>query len=147
MKQIVFIFLVLVAFSSASHLTACHSQQSAKTSGDALPANYKLEKNVLFNVGSAEIIDESVIEHNARWLKANLDKVVVLEGHCDERGSRDFNIELGDRRARSVMKALMQRGVPENQLIIVSHGKDRPLVTARSENGWAQNRRVEFVVR
>lgn len=122
-------------------LAACHPQTKAKTSDEAK----QVLAPIYFDVDQSDLRNEKTVEQNARWLLSNKDKVVVLEGHCDERGDRQYNIWLGDRRARSVMAALMARGVSENQLIIVSYGKDKPLV--RKANGWDQNRRVEFVVR
>lgn len=141
MRKIVFLLFTVVC------LSACHSQSSTKTSQNISAGPTQLYSTLYFDAGSAEIKDESTIHNNARWLKANPDKVIVLEGHCDERGDRDYNLSLGDRRARVVMKALMELNVPENQLIIVSYGKDRPIIKSHSEKGWAQNRRVEFVLR
>lgn len=102
---------------------------------------------VYFDAGSAEIKNLDTVVQNAQWLKSNTHKVIVLEGHCDERGDREFNMRLGDRRARAVMKALLDEGVKENQLILMSHGKDRPVVKASNASGWSENRRVSFVVR
>lgn len=128
-------------------VSACHSQTSTRTSQnvDLPPSSFK--QAVYFDVGDDAIKNQDVIHHNAAWMKGHPEKVVVLEGHCDERGDREYNLNLGDRRARAVMKALMEEGVPENQLVIISYGKDRPVVKARSENGWAENRRVNFVLR
>ena len=139
-----------ILFLSLFFLAACHPQTGAKTSQSAtVPVKATAPtaslSPVFFNVDQDSIKDEKVIDQNARWLNANRDKVVVLEGHCDERGDRQYNIWLGDRRARNVMQALMSRGVSENQLIIVSYGKDRPLV--RGPGAMDQNRRVEFVAR
>lgn len=142
MKKLIPLILIIIAFG-----TACHSQSSVKTSYKAAPELINLTSIIYFDVDKAEITDELVIENNAHWMLANQDKVVILEGHCDERGDAEYNTELGDRRARAVMQALMEKGVSENQLIIISYGKKRPAVKIRGETGWAQNRRVEFVVR
>lgn len=135
-------FLLFLIF-----LAACHSQVPAKTSRQVPPAPTSASglSPVYFEVDQADIKDEGVINQNARWLKANQNKVVVLEGHCDERGDRQYNVSLGDRRARNVMAALMSRGISENQLIIVSYGKDKPLTHNKAELN--KNRRVEFVIR
>lgn len=142
MKKLIPLILIIIAFSSA-----CHSQSSAKTSYKAAPELTSLTPIIYFELNKADVTDESIIEKNARWMLTNRDKVVILEGHCDERGDAEFNFELGDRRARAVMEALMAKGVSENQLIIISYGKRRPAVKTYGEQGWAQNRRVEFVVR
>ncbi len=102
---------------------------------------------VYFDAGRDQVKDSQIIIDNASWLKKNTDKVVVIEGHCDERGDSDYNMRLGDRRARSVMKALLDEGVSENQLILMSYGKSKPVVTKNNSNGWAENRRVSLVVR
>lgn len=102
---------------------------------------------VYFEANEAQIVDRAVIRQNANWLKANRSKVVILEGHCDERGSDEFNLHLGDLRARNVMTALMEEGVPESQLILVSYGKKKPAIANRSSEGLQKNRRVELVVR
>ena len=68
-----------------------------------------------------------------------------LEGHTDERGSREYNIGLGERRAQSVRKALMLQGVAEAQIATVSYGEERPAVEGSEESAYAQNRRVELV--
>lgn len=140
MKTILLFFLFIF-------IVGCHSQSSTQTSQSAAPPPFTLKTAVYFDVGRDEIKNQEVIRHNAAWLKGHPEKVIVLEGHCDERGSREYNLNLGDRRARAVMKALMEQGVPENQLVIISYGKDRPLIRAHHEEGWAENRRVNFVLR
>jgi peptidoglycan-associated lipoprotein len=67
-----------------------------------------------------------------------------LEGHTDERGSREYNIALGERRAQAVRRALMLQGVADNQLVTVSYGEERPAVEGADESAYAKNRRVEF---
>jgi len=70
---------------------------------------------------------------------------VRLEGSTDERGSREYNIGLGERRAQAVRRALLLQGVAESQITTVSYGEERPAVTGHSEDAWAKNRRVEIV--
>ncbi len=69
---------------------------------------------------------------------------VTIEGHCDERGSAEYNLGLGDRRANSAKEFLMQQGVPANRLNLVSYGKERPQCTESEESCWQRNRRVHF---
>lgn len=87
------------------------------------------------------------IEHNADLLHELPSVVLVLEGHADERGSREFNLELGDRRARAVMEEMQKHGVPLERMIVVSKGENEPLASGHHEAAWRKNRRVEFVVR
>lgn len=115
-------------------------------SGEAANEIPNLE-SVYFDSDSVDILNDNVIGKNAAWLKGHKSRVVILEGHCDERGDRDYNYSLGDRRARTVLKELIDEGVPSDQLIVMSRGKDRPAVPAGGQSGWAKNRRVEFVVR
>ena len=81
----------------------------------------------------------------AETLKAHPDVRVEIQGHCDERGSEQYNIQLGVKRAEAAKKFLISQGIAADRMKTVSYGKDRPLVEGRGEKSWAQNRRVEFV--
>ena len=80
---------------------------------------------------------------NIKDLKANGNRV-VLEGHADERGTREYNMALGERRAKAVQRYLVLQGVSPAQLELVSYGEERPVATGNDEQSWAQNRRVEL---
>lgn len=82
--------------------------------------------------------------NNAEFLLKKYRDKVILEGHCDERGSDEYNLALGEKRAKSVMNYLLTLGVPAEQLSIVSYGKERPADNGHTEEAWAKNRRVEF---
>jgi len=82
---------------------------------------------------------------HANYLAANGDAAVRLEGHADERGSREYNIGLAERRAQAVRRALLLQGVGADQVSTVSYGEERPAVTGGDEEAWAMNRRVEVV--
>jgi len=88
-----------------------------------------------------------VIYHNAGWMRENPTEVVILEGHCDSRGSADYNLYLGDRRARVVRAEMREFGIDDDSLAIISYGEKRPLVNGHNTRAWMKNRRVEFVVR
>lgn len=81
----------------------------------------------------------------AAYLTANPSARVRLEGHTDERGTREYNVGLGERRGNSVMQALTSRGVAERQLTVSSFGEERPVSSGHDESAWSQNRRVEIV--
>jgi peptidoglycan-associated lipoprotein len=83
---------------------------------------------------------------NAAWLKANPGARVVIEGHCDERGSDEYNLALGERRALAAQSYLISLGISANRLSTISYGEERPLAPGRGEEAWAQNRRAEFKV-
>ncbi len=83
---------------------------------------------------------------NAEWMRNNPNVTVQIEGHCDERGSIEYNLALGERRAQSALNYMVSLGVPANRLTIISYGKERPLVpSAQSEADHSRNRRANFV--
>lgn len=86
-----------------------------------------------------------VISAHADYLAANPQVVVRLEGHADERGTREYNLGLGENRANAVRSLMMAQGVADNQLVVVSYGEERPATTGDNEEAWALNRRVEMV--
>jgi peptidoglycan-associated lipoprotein len=103
-------------------------------------------KVVYFDYDRAEIKPEfvGVISASAKYLNGAQTRKVRLEGHSDERGSREYNIGLGERRAQSVRRALMLQGVRESQITTVSYGEERPAVQGSDESAYAKNRRVEL---
>lgn len=110
------------------------------------PLSPLAQRRVLFDYDSAAIRDEfrSMLEAHAEYLKANARVKITLQGHTDERGSPEYNIALGQRRAESVYKALNLLGVMEDQMEAVSFGEVKPLSEAHDEAGWSQNRRTEI---
>ena len=88
----------------------------------------------------------AILAKQAQWLAANPGVKVTIEGHCDERGTREYNLALGDRRANSVKNYLTTNGVSAAQLSTISYGKERPVATGSDEASWAQNRRAVSVV-
>lgn len=90
----------------------------------------------------------SEIDENVKWLEENKDAYVILEGHCDEFGAKDFNMELGDRRARAIKAYMIERGIPSERIImVVSYGSSHPRNLGRTIEDMRENRRVEFVLR
>jgi len=102
---------------------------------------------VYFDFDSSEIKGggTDVVGAHAKFLAANPATRVRLEGHTDERGSREYNIGLGERRAQSVRRALLLQGAADAQISTVSYGEERPAVPGHDEAAWAKNRRVEIV--
>ena len=90
---------------------------------------------------------QSVIDGHARFLKANPQRRVSIEGHTDERGGREYNLALGQKRSEAVRRALGLLGVGDSQVEAVSFGKEKPAVPGSSEDAWAQNRRAEIAYR
>lgn len=102
---------------------------------------------VYFDYDRAEIRPEYVpiVAAHAKFLNGGSARTVRLEGHSDERGSREYNIGLGERRAQTVRRALMLQGVTEAQITTVSYGEERPAVQGGDESAYSKNRRVELV--
>jgi peptidoglycan-associated lipoprotein len=87
------------------------------------------------------------LSKNADWLKQpHVSAVILVEGHCDERGTERYNLALGERRARAAMEYLQSLGIPANRLKMVSYGKERPQCTEANESCWQSNRRAHFKI-
>lgn len=142
---------ILTALSLVVCTSSCAGAKAAKVAEYAAPFQKKPPyERVQFPTASDRAVsnDRAKIAENARWIAGNPDVVVVLSGHCDERGSDEFNMELGDRRARSVKASLIGNGVNESQLTsIVSYGERMPLDPRHNREAWRKNRRVELTVR
>ena len=105
------------------------------------------KRTVYFDFDSSEIKGEGtdIVAAHAKYLAAHPGTRVRLEGHTDERGSREYNIGLGERRAQSVRRALLLQGASDGQISTVSYGEERPAVAGHDDAAWAKNRRVEIV--
>jgi peptidoglycan-associated lipoprotein len=91
--------------------------------------------------------DARTLDASAAWLKANPNQLVLIEGHCDERGTSEYNLALGDRRARAAQNYLVAQGIAAERITMISFGKERPLCRERGETCWATNRRDEFLTK
>jgi peptidoglycan-associated lipoprotein len=91
--------------------------------------------------------DAKTLDANAGWLKSNAGHLVLVEGHCDERGTNEYNLALGERRAKATMNYLVSQGVRANRITIISYGEERPLCTEHDEACWSKNRRAHFLVK
>jgi peptidoglycan-associated lipoprotein len=89
---------------------------------------------------------KTTLAAQARWLMANPSVRASIEGHCDERGTREYNQALGERRANAARDFLVSQGVPTSRLIVTSWGKERPVAQGSNEEAWAQNRRAVTVI-
>jgi len=91
--------------------------------------------------------DAKVLDANAAWLKSNAQQLVLIEGHCDERGTNEYNLALGERRAKSTMNYLVSQGVQASRITIISYGEERPVCAQHNEECWSKNRRAQFLVK
>jgi len=138
--------------SSSSNTTS--SSAGATASSDAMkPAGPMKgsQEDLVANVGDRIFFEfdsfaigpraRGTLERQASWLNRYGNITLTLEGHCDERGTREYNLGLGQRRAEAVKKYLMALGVAENRLATISYGKERPVALGSNDQSWAQNRR------
>jgi peptidoglycan-associated lipoprotein len=87
------------------------------------------------------------LDGDAGWLKANPNNLVLIEGHCDDRGTNEYNLVLGEKRAKAAMNYLVGQGVQASRITIISYGKERPVCAEKNEACWAKNRRDNFLIK
>lgn len=106
-------------------------------------------QDVYFGFDSSDLTEtmRATLRNNADWIRGNPSHRVEIEGHTDERGTGDYNLALGGRRARAVREYLVALGIPAGQLSTISYGKEFPVCHESNESCWSRNRRVHFVVR
>ncbi|MFQ5521331.1 MAG: peptidoglycan-associated lipoprotein Pal, partial [Candidatus Methylomirabilia bacterium] len=88
-----------------------------------------------------------ILDGHSEWLRDNYGSVILIEGHADERGTNEYNLALGDRRAKAAMDYLIARGVAAGQINVITYGEERPLCVEVTEACWSQNRRAHFLVK
>ncbi len=129
--------------SEASSAAAATAANVAQLKNEAMAADtlffFEFDKSDL----KQEALDD--LDAHAKYLSADRTSKVRLEGHADERGTRAYNLALGERRANSVARYLVIQGVNRSQIETVSYGEERPLSLSRDDNGWSRNRRVELI--
>lgn len=127
------VVLATLSFSSV----AC--RKGGTTSADGI-------KRITYDYDSATIRPDmaKVLSANAQYLKKHSAVKVVVEGHCDERGTNEYNLALGDRRAQAASNYLVTKGVSESRLKTTSFGEERPVNKGHNETAWQENRRAEF---
>ena len=156
--------LLLAACSSTSDESASTagsgstvSTGATSTTSQSLPGPTEgTQEHLLVNVGDRVFFGydrsdlttqaQATIEALATWMNTYPSVTLSVEGHCDERGTREYNLALGERRANAVRDYLIALGVDPNRLTTISYGKERPAVLGSNEEAWAQNRRSVFVV-
>lgn len=105
--------------------------------------------DVFFAFDKYSLTEESKrsLEQNAKELKRASEATIVIEGHCDERGTKAYNLSLGEKRANAAKEYLVALGVPGSRVAIISYGKERPFDPGHNETAWAKNRRAHFVIK
>ena len=118
----------------------------------APPKEYKSNdalKPIYFAFDKSDIRpdDAKVLDATAAYLKANASQLVLIEGHCDERGTAEYNLALGERRAKSAMNYLVSNGIEASRITTISYGKERPVCNERAETCWSRNRNDTFLTK
>ena len=106
-----------------------------------------LNEDIRFEFDRSRLLSEAkkILRRKAKWLRAHHDVSVIVEGHCDERGTSEYNMALGDRRARRANSFLVDLGIARERLTTISYGEERPLDPRHNEESWVKNRRAHFV--
>ena len=91
--------------------------------------------------------DKGTLDENAKWLKSNQSALLLIEGHADERGTNEYNLALGERRAKATRDYLVSVGIDAGRITVISYGEERPTCTEKAEGCWAKNRRAHFLVK
>ena|SRR3989338_4980379 len=135
--------MVVLAVMSLAAAFGCQQQQGKPKAAEAVKGLNRIH----FDFDRAEIKSEykKTLEGNAAWLKQNKGTKVSVEGHCDERGTEEYNIALGHRRARAAKDYVVSLGVDSGRLSTRSFGEEKPLESCHNESCWWKNRRAEFV--
>ncbi len=138
--------ILVCGFSILVVLTACQVKK-APTSSYTAPSSVKELRTVYFDFDQSIIRDDQadVLMSNGSVIKSNSGWRVTIEGHCDERGTNEYNMALGDRRARSAKDYIVNLGVDPSRLSVIGFGEEKPVCTEHDESCWYRNRRAEFV--
>jgi len=128
---------------------ALAAQKRAALSASEQARSRFLNDDVHFDFDSAVLTTEAqgVLNEKRQWLLSNSEGQVIIEGHCDERGTNAYNLALGDRRAQSAKNFLVKSGISDFRLSTVSYGEERPVDPGHTEAAWARNRRAHFVLK
>jgi peptidoglycan-associated lipoprotein len=129
-------------------VSAAQVQQPTEVSLTDEQAFAKSVKDIFFDYDAYTVrpADQSVLQANAEFFKQHPNIKFTVEGHCDERGSTEYNLALGDNRASSAKNALVQLGIPAANIRTISYGKEKPFCSESNEQCWQQNRRAHFVI-
>lgn len=124
-------------------------QEGGMGSEELQPIQPKELKDVSFDYDRFDLSPEAraTLADNAAWLESNTSVKVSIEGHCDERGTNEYNIALGDRRAKSAYNYLINLGIDASRLSTITYGEEKPECTEQTETCWSKNRRAQFVAK
>ena len=137
-----------VSSSEEGSITETSPETASITPGSQEDLIVNVGDRVFFNYDSSDLDSDAqeLLQDQVAWLKQYSDVSVIVEGHCDERGTREYNLALGEKRAQSVKNYLISLGVSSDRISTISYGKERPAVVGSNDGAWAQNRRSVTVV-
>ena len=151
MKKLLSLFCALVALSGCSTFGADGGLFSGADCESRLARDFveNTTDTVFFAFDSSSLSAEAqaALDTQVAWLKKHDDVNVIVQGHCDDRGTREYNLALGERRANAVKQYLVSQGIAADRISVISYGKERPAVLGSNEAAWAQNRRAVTVVK
>lgn len=150
---------LLAMISAVAMLAACEtpngggkdvdgSGRTAARDGSQRDLEVNVGDRVFFDLDSSVVNSEgeATLQRQAEWMKKNKNVKVTVEGHCDERGTREYNLALGERRASAVKSYLTNLGIASSRISTISYGKEKPAVAESDDSAWSQNRRGVTVV-
>jgi len=140
----------LTAIAATIFLVACSEQQAAApatttvTPGSVADFRQNVGDRVFFDTDQSTVREDgrATLNKQAEWLKKYTNYQITVEGHCDERGTREYNLALGERRANAARQYLVAQGIPAARIKTISYGKERPDPVGSDEAAWARNRRA-----
>jgi peptidoglycan-associated lipoprotein len=137
-----------VSSNEEGTITETNPESASITPGSQEDLIVNVGDRVFFNYDSSDLDSDAqeLLQDQVAWLKQYSDVSVIVEGHCDERGTREYNLALGEKRAQSVKNYLISLGVSSDRISTISYGKERPAVVGSNDGAWAQNRRSVTVV-
>ncbi len=149
MRKLLGLFVVVAMLQACSAVSTSELFGGSECdSRDARNFMANAEDRIFFAFDSSALTQRSteILDTQVNWLKKNEKVNVVVQGYCDERGTREYNLALGERRATAVKNYLISKGVDAGRVSTISYGKERPAVLGNNEAAWAQNRRAVTVV-
>jgi peptidoglycan-associated lipoprotein len=154
MRRVVLFVLACALFSTAGCSIFGGGKKSPgdEGAGDgnipvAAPGSELADVNFAYDSSALDGNASGILRTNGKWLLDNPAVNAVIEGHCDERGTAEYNLALGERRAQSALDFLRSLGVPASRMSTISYGKELPLDPGHNEEAWAKNRRAHFTVK
>ena len=137
-----------VSSSEEGTITETSPESASITPGSQEDLIVNVGDRVFFNYDSSDLDSDAqeLLQDQVAWLKQYSNVSVIVEGHCDERGTREYNLALGEKRAQSVKNYLISLGISSDRISTISYGKERPAVIGSNDGAWAQNRRSVSLV-